>query len=414
MAASTPDAAATPTPLLGEIVMTRIPEPTATPGAVAREVEKMAARAGLAWTRVLGLTIAEWTTLATSLLAVLFAYLLGTLLIRRVLPPLVRRTASDLDDRLLAKAGSQLRWLVVIITLELVMQPWTFLDADAKQVLGDVYFVLALTIGVNLTWTAINLIADGYWERAKRANREKELAPVITLLSRLARVVWAVSAVSVLLTHFGINVTALLAAVGIGGLAISLAARDTIADAIAGLIILIDQPFRVGDRIEVEAVGTWEEVTDIGLRTTRIRTWRNREVIVPNARIGENQVVNYSYPDPQYLVVVLVTVAYGTDVEMARQIIVDTVRQVEGVVLDKPVRARYGAMGDSSMIFSAEWSVESIADERPVVDRVNTALQQALDAAGIKMPYPTQNVNLQVEPETVSRLSEAFREPRST
>ena len=155
-------------------------------------------------------------------------------------------------------------------------------------------------------------------------------------------------------------------------------------------------------------------MVDIGLRTTRIRTWRNREVIVPNARIGENAVVNYSYPDPQYLVVVLVHVAYGTDVETARQIIVDTVRQVKGVVLEKSVRARYGAMGDSSMIFSAEWSVESIADERPVVDRVNTALQQALDAAGIKMPYPTQNVNLQVEPETVSRLLEAFGEPRST
>jgi small-conductance mechanosensitive channel len=85
------------------------------------------------------------------------------------------------------------------------------------------------------------------------------------------------------------------------------------------------------------------------------------------------------------------------------------VRQVEGVVPDKPVTARYDRMGDSSMGFSVEYWVESIAEERPVSDRVNAALQQALDAAGIEMPYPTQNVNFQVEPETVSRLSQAFR-----
>jgi small-conductance mechanosensitive channel len=98
-------------------------------------------------------------------------------------------------------------------------------------------------------------------------------------------------------------------------------------------------------------------------------------------------------------------VAYGTDVDKVRQMMVDTVRQVEGVVLDKPVMARYDRMGDSSMIFSMEYWVESIADERAVPDPVNRALQQALDIAGIKMPYPMQNVHFQVEPETVSRLS---------
>jgi small-conductance mechanosensitive channel len=92
---------------------------------------------------------------------------------------------------------------------------------------------------------------------------------------------------------------------------------------------------------------------------------------------------------------------------------VDAVRQVEGVVPDKPVTARYDRMGDSSMVFSVEYWVESIADERAVPDRVNSALQQVLDASGIKMPYPTQNVNFQVKPETVSPLSQAFRVPPS-
>ena len=77
------------------------------PGLVAQEVEKMVARAGLGWTRVLGLTIAQWTSLVTALLTALFGYLVGTLLARTILPMVTRRTESDLDDTLLARVGAQ-------------------------------------------------------------------------------------------------------------------------------------------------------------------------------------------------------------------------------------------------------------------------------------------------------------------
>jgi len=206
-----------------------------------------------------------------------------------------------------------------------------------------------------------------------------------------------VAGTTVLLAHFGINVTALTTALGLGGLAFSLAARDTIADAIAGFIILVDRPFRIGDRIEIQGVGTWGDVTDIGLRTTRIRTRDNRMVIVPNSVIGANQVINYTYPDPRYRIETHVGIGYGTDIERARQVIIDAVRHVEGVLLDRPVDALYNEMGDSAMIFRVRWWIESYIDTRRVFDRVHTALQHALDEAGIECPFPTQSVNLQME-----------------
>jgi hypothetical protein len=144
-AVSTPTVAAsaaattapTSTPLFGEFVETRMPEPTVTPGPVARAVESMVTRVGLAWTRVLGLTIPEWVTVGTSLLSVLVAYLFGTLLIRRVLPALARRTSGELDDLLLEGVGSHLRWLVVFITSDLVVRSWSFLSAEFKQLLHN-------------------------------------------------------------------------------------------------------------------------------------------------------------------------------------------------------------------------------------------------------------------------------------
>jgi small-conductance mechanosensitive channel len=138
-------------------------------------------------------------------------------------------------------------------------------------------------------------------------------------------------------------------------------------------------------------------VIDIGLRTTRIRTRDNRMVIVPNSVIGANQVVNYTYPDPRYRIETHVGIGYGTDIERARQVIIAAVRQVEGVLLDKPVDALYREMGDWAMIFRVRWWIESYIDTRRMFDRVHTALQNALDEAGIESPFPTQSVDLLME-----------------
>jgi small-conductance mechanosensitive channel len=392
------------------LIVTRTPEPTATPGPIERKVEKAIARTGLARTELLGLTLSDWASLGRFALKATLGYLGATLLIRVILPLIARRTRTGWDDRLLRRVGGHLRWLIVVLVLDVATGPLTFLSAEVKQVLGDVYFSLALFVAVLALWGAIDLVAEWYHGRGTREGRERELSPAITLLVRLARLLLMILAGSALLAHFGVNVPALAAALGLGGLAISLAARDTIADAIAGLVILLDRPFRAGDRIEVQQAGTWGEVVEIGLRTTRIRTWRNREVIVPNSHIGRTEVVNYSYPDPRYLAIQRVQVAYGTDVEWARRTIVEAVRQVEGILADMPVRARYMEMSDVAMVYSVEWWIESIAAEREVADRVNSALQGAFDAVGVETPYPTRTLNLHVEPETVDRFSMALGE----
>jgi small-conductance mechanosensitive channel len=407
----------TATGLLDEIIATRTPEPTATPGRIEQEVTQLAARAGLLTTRFLGLTVVDWVNLGISLAYVAIGYLIGTWVIRRLLPRVVRRTPATFDDRLLQATGPDLRWLVVTLTLSWATQRLTFFSALLKTLLGDVYFILGLALGLHIIWQLIALTDEWYSEQAAQAGREEQLAPIITMLVRLGRVVIGVLGITILLGHFGVNVTAFAAALGIGGLAFSLAARDTIADAIAGFTILVDRPFRIGDRIEIQGVGTWGDVVEIGLRTTRIRTRDNRMVIVPNSVIGANQVINYTYPDPTYRIETHVGIAYGTDIETARRVMADAVRGVEGVLPDKPVDVLYVEMGDSAMIFRVRLWIESYADTRRVFDRVHTALQHALDQAGIESPYPIQTVQVrmasagpdefvQVPPEPQSRENE--------
>ncbi len=406
--AATEEPEPTPTDLLDAVVTTRTPSPTATPGRIAEEVSELTASLGLAEKRFLGLTTDEWINLWFSILSSLLAYLLGTWLLKRLLPRLARRSASDFDDRFLEAIGPDLRWLLVLVILYIATKRLVFVSAEVKALLADLYFVLGLFVGVHIIWELVSLAEQWTREWLAKDEREEGLSPVITLLLRLTHVIIVVASGSILLSYFGINVAAFAAAIGLGGLAISLAARDTIADMIAGFIVLVDRPFRVNDRIEIQDVGTWGDVVEIGLRTTRIRTRDNRMVIVPNGIIGTNQVINYTYPDPQYRIETHVRVAYGTDIKTTRRVIVDTIRRVEGVLPDRPVDALYIEMGDSAMVFRVRWWIESYVDTRRMFDRVHTCLQKALDEEGIKLPFPTQSLNIRSQPGMAGRLAEPW------
>ncbi len=404
----------TATEPLDEIVETRTPAPTATPGILAREIENLAGRVGVDDVTFLGLTGADWLNLLVSAVSVaVIGLLLGGWLTRRLLPRLAERTATKLDDEFFEVAGSALRWLVVLLTLNIVTAQLAFISAGVKVFLSDAYFIVVLALLLRIAWRSIGVADQWFREKLAEEDREQDLAPIITLLARLGRIGLVIAGGTILLSHFGVNVGALSAALGIGGLAISLAAQDTIADAIAGFIIQVDRPFRVGDRIEIQGVDTWGDVVDIGMRSTRIRTRDNRLVIVPNSTIASNQVVNYTYPDPQFRIQTHVHLAYDTDIERARGIIIHTVRNLHEVLPDKPVDALYVEMGDSAMVIRVRWWIESYIDTRHMLDRVHTALQEALDEAGIKMPYPTQIVDIQVAPETAKRLSRVVRAAES-
>jgi small-conductance mechanosensitive channel len=208
----------------------------------------------------------------------------------------------------------------------------------------------------------------------------------------------AIIAAIILLGYFDIEVSGFVATLGIGSLAIALAAQESLSDTISGFIIMVDRPFRIGDRIEIQDLGTWGDVMDIGLRSTRVRTRDNRMVIVPNSVIGKSLVVNYSYPDTQYRIQIHVGVGYGADIEETRKVLIEAVSKVEGVLSDRKVEALFLEFGDSALIFRVRWWLESYVDTRRMFDSVNTAMYNALNEAGIEIPFPQRVIIHKVEP----------------
>lgn len=377
-----------------QIVSTSTPAPTATPEALTRFVDQVVDAAGLTRVTIFDLTINDWINLGISLLVIFISAIIVFRVVYFVLERIVRMTSTEYDDLYLKSIRTYLRAFVITIGVQYATGRLLFLAPFFKQWLTQIYFAIFVVLFAAAIWKLIDLIGLWYEGQAEIQGNEQRVDAAIMLTQRVLYGFVLFIGLSIVLDHFGVNVTALLAAMGIGGLALSLSAQETLSDMISGMIILTDQPFLVGHRIEIQELGTWGDVVSIGTRSTRIRTRDNRLVIVPNSTISSNQVVNYSYPDPQYREQMDIGIGYGQDIEKLRQIIIDTVRDVEGILPDKPVEALYSEMGASAMMFRIRWWIESFEDTRHVYDRVNTALQRALDDAGVDMPFDTYNINL--------------------
>jgi small-conductance mechanosensitive channel len=379
------------------IVNTPTPAPTATPGVISELVKDVVRASGMQSTSFLKLSVEDWLNLAISLLIILVSFLLLGHLLYLGLEKLARRTPSKFDNLFLKAISAQLRWFVSLLGLDYATTRLLFLPPTLKQLLHQIYFAGFVLLIVLILWKLVNILEVWYREKAEEQGDRERRETTLLLLQRVLRFFIVMVGVIAVLDRFGINVSALLTVLGIGGLALSLAAQDTLANMISGLIILTDQPFRVGDRIEIQGLNTWGDVAAIGMRSTRIRTRDNRMVIVPNSSISSNQVVNYTYPDPRYRVQIEIGVAYGVDLKEVREIITKAVRANENVLEDKPVDVLFLEFGDSAMILRVRWWITSYVDTRRVFDQVNEAIYLALEKGGVEMPPQTFAVEIKQE-----------------
>jgi MscS family membrane protein len=357
-------------------------------------------------------TLAEWIRLALALAIVVAVALLGAPLLHRLLDSIVASRGWDLDEILLAQIRPLLSWWLAAIGFHVAVWWVGFQNGPARALFADLAFLAYVGVATLTLWRLVDPGIDLYALRISDEEQAATVERLRPLMRRWARVLIAILAVLVGLGRFQGGFSAPTILVVLIGLTVSLAARNTLTDGIAGLFILIDQPFHIGDRVQVQGVDTWATVVNIGLRTSVLLTQQNVEIIVPNSTIGKNQVINYNYPDPRYRMQTHVGIAFGTDVEHARRVMSDAVRRAEGVLPDEPVDVLYVEIGDSAMIFRVRWWIDCQADWEESYDCIHTALHEALAEAGIDSPYPGQSVYLEVEDETLTEAWQAWQGAR--
>lgn len=211
------------------------------------------------------------------------------------------------------------------------------------------------------------------------------------LLLKTFTVVYAVLAAVMTLDQLGIQVTALLAGLSIAGIAIGFAARDTFENFIAGLTILLDQPFRVGDDIVIgDTFGTVREIT---LRSTRIQTLNDETVVVPNLQMINQQLTNHTLTEG-LRVIVEFGIAYKEDTRQAREVVLGLTEGDDRLLEGKEPTVVTDAMADSSVNMQLRLWIEDPRKLREVRFEYTEQIFLALKEAGIEIPYPHRTLFL--------------------
>lgn len=345
----------------------------------------------------LNMTISYLGQLGKAILILAFAALAGRLLfslLTKSLGRITQRTSSNLDNTIIAALRLPLMLLILLIALRFALSGLTFLPESWDPHIADVFFALTVVIIYLLAYRLVRNLVNWYvHDIAARTDTPMD-DQILPFVRRTMLIILTVTASIILLGRFEIDVSALVTTLGIGSLAIALAAQATLSDTISGFVIMVDRPFRIGDRIELLDLDTWGDVVDIGLRSTHILTRDNRMVVIPNAIIGKSLVVNHSYPDTHYRVQTELGVAYGTDIEKARQVMIEAVRAQDWVMQDERIEALFLTFGDSALIFRVRCWIEHYVETRRIIDKLNTCLFDALAKEGIEIPFPQQVVQI--------------------
>lgn len=338
-------------------------------------------------------------------LALVTIYLIGTVivawLLALLLEMLVKRFISHsqtgLDDAIIHALKRPLVYFILISGLWFALKQLDLVINLDDGLMSAIFFVLFLALSyVAIYRLTVNLI-DWYGEEVAQHTETTLDDQILPFFRRLVSVILTIIAAIILLAHFDVNVSGLVAALGVGSLAIALAAKEVLADMISGVIIIIDRPYAIGDRIELEDLGTWGDVQDISLRSTRVLTRDNRLVVIPNSLIGKNPVVNHSIPNSKYRVQTHVSVAYGIDIDHARQIMIDAVMAQDWVMKEERIEALFLEFQDSGLLFRVRCWIEHYIETRRVIDKLNTAIYKALNEASIEIPFPQRVVHMRHE-----------------
>jgi small conductance mechanosensitive channel len=244
---------------------------------------------------------------------------------------------------------------------------------------GLIPAVLTLML-VYVAYVALNRVLGGVLRRSRGVD-----LGVRQLLMKAFRLVMFSFAAILVLDQLGMNVAALIAGLGIVGIALGFAARDTLENFISGVTILLDQPFRIGDNVEVQdTFGTVQEIT---LRSTRIRTLNNEIAVLPNAQMIQQKLINHSLLGV-LRVVVPFGIAYKEYPQEARQVVLQTTEGDARLHPDFPPHVVVTKMNDSSVDMELRLFLKDPKLAVPVRFEYLEKVREALRGADIEIPFP--------------------------
>lgn len=303
---------------------------------------------------------------------------------------LTRHTETELDDRLISAVKGPIYYIILLAGLYLAIDNLP-LPLRVRSIADGIVYIGGVVVALFMVNRVIDVLLEWYTHNITLktdSQIEKEFLPII---EKLIFIFVFITGLIIVLKHFNYDVLSLVTALGVTSLAIGLAAKDTLANMISGFTLMLDRPFRVGDRVQLSG-GEVGDVVEIGLRSTRIKTLDSNLLIVPNTELVNTKVINQFYPNSTMRGMVKVGIGYGSDVEKAKAIMMEVAKLHPKVLKDPPPTALFLGFGESSIDIEVLFYIENCIEMGMVVDQINTEIKKRFEEEGIEIPYPVRTV----------------------
>jgi len=317
-------------------------------------------------------------------------------LLRRIARHLTSRTATEIDDHLVRMLRSVASISIVMFVLWRIAGLWQA-DLLARVVVGAWIVVLSFPVA-----TFVSSLLEVFEERVAPRTDTQLDDTALPLINKMIRFIVVALGVVLALSELGIDITPFVAGAGVAGIAVSLAAKDTLSNLIAGILLIVDRPFRVGDRIELwqapNETGTWGDVVEIGLRATKIRNPDNLIFVVPNNEIMRRDIVNYTASGSHIRVRIPIDIAYDADADRAKKIVRRIAAETEGVEKTPEPKVIIRRFGESGVGMQLRVWIGEARRRRAVADSITDRVKHAFDEEGIEIPYPKRDLYIRSSP----------------
>ena len=337
-----------------------------------------------------GNTIADW---AISLAMIVGAIVVGKVaywFLSKVLKKFTQKSKTKFDDILIDMMEEPLVVVVVLMGFWYGLERLTFSDGIDEFIAHSMQAAVILTV----TWMIVRLL-DALIEQyivPLAAQSETDLDDMILpVIRKAAKSMTWILGIIVALNNAGIEIGPLIAGLGIGGLALAMAAKDTVSNFFGGFTIFTDKPFKVGDRIKV---GDFDgSIYEVGLRSSRMRTLEGRMVTIPNARIADSMIENVS-EEPTRKIVNKLGLVYDVNADQIRQAIdlLNGIAKESSAHIDEKVITGFTGFGDSALELLFIYYIKSGEDIIGVQTDINLKIMEQFAANNLDFAYPTQTI----------------------
>lgn len=279
----------------------------------------------------------------------------------------------------------------------LILVAGTYLIRLFKLTLLEKIFQALLIVVIAFPAKDFLKIAIEYLQRQMAWKTENKVDDIVfDLLSKFAGAIVFITATIIALDILGVNIMPFVAGAGVAGVAIGFAAKDTLSNLIAGILLIVDRPFEVGDRIEVwnspPGTASWGDVIDIGLRATKIKTTDNIIVVIPNNEIMTRDIINYTLNSEKIRVRINIGVAYDADIQKAKDLIVKVAQSADWIAPDPPPKVVVRNFGESSVDLQLRVWINEARHRMNTISYVTDKVKEIFDKEGVEIPYPKREI----------------------